>query len=192
MVGGFAACLSLVQVAVDKLVFGAGLLLFVAGPWAGVKYLGYREFGIAAHLFVHSRFRSTVRSSVLLDDLELALRAAGSPEECWRAILKTARSFGLSHVVFVCDGTARHQRLSARTDQELTLHIPLSHSSFVKLSHPFDLAEEADSLGLLAETLHRALASKTAARVVLPRKPAARASAGYSVPIRRGAHPRAS
>lgn len=189
MVGGLAACLSLVQVAVDKMVFAAGVLVFAAGLWAGVKYLGYREFGIAADLFVHSRFRSTVRSCVLLDELEQSLRAANTTEECWLAIVKAARSFGLSHVVFVSDGTQRHQRLSVRTGQELTLHIPLSHSSFIKLTHPFDLAEEADSLGLLAQTLHRSLAPKAEQRVALPRKPAARDDRVYRVPVGHGVHP---
>ena len=91
---GVAACVALLQTTTQSGIARLMIALFCAAVWAGVRYLGYKEFRIAARLLRQSDFRSMIRCQLSLSGYEEALCAARSPEACWRVIRAAGREFG--------------------------------------------------------------------------------------------------
>ena len=158
--GGLAACFSLLQSRTGAA--GGVLVAFGFAVWVGIQYLRYQEFGIAAGWFRRNGLRSTVRSQVCMEKCEESLRAASTPDECWKIVRTLGSEFGFSQVALRLGGKRFHEFLDETGNRHWMLHIPLSESEYVRFMCPFELANAPILIGPLASFLHRNLSKKTA------------------------------
>src|SRR5262249_55761316 len=154
------ACLALLQSITES--GGARLIvaLFCVGVWAGVRYLGYKEFRIAATLVRENDFRSMIRMQVSLSSYDDLLQPAKTPEECWEAIRAAAHEFGFSQAGLHLGGRSFIEQLKPDSQGHWISHVPLSHLEYVQLARGFE--EEAGPLVVaqLIDLLHRRLSEK--------------------------------
>lgn len=93
---GLFAVFSLLQSTLHQQVGGLILVLFAASAWIGVQHLGYAEFSTTRQMFLKGSFRRLIDSNTRLAQLAKALHGAGTLEECWLELSKSARELGFA------------------------------------------------------------------------------------------------
>jgi UDP-GlcNAc:undecaprenyl-phosphate GlcNAc-1-phosphate transferase len=172
--GSVGACFSLLQSAGSPITRGLSVVVFCILVWFGIRYLGYREFALAANLLRHNTLRSLLRSSYSLQGYEELLRAADNTDECWRVIRAIAREFTFAHVELRLCGRTYKEDFAKTTGEKWALQIPLSRSDFVTLGCQVGVSTREPAVAQVADLLHGCLSVKTAA--FLLRVPAANAA----------------
>lgn len=161
---GIAAGLSLVLSSYTSRFGGVALVAFCVVVWLSVQYLGYEEFGAARHLIFGGIFRGTLNANLSISHLETAVRAAGSLDECWGALVETSRSFGFSEASLAFgDHRLAIRIVEANSAECWDLHIPLNHSGHVYLHVPLNSPQPPATISRLVTSVGTVFADKLAA-----------------------------
>ncbi|MBV8807599.1 MAG: undecaprenyl/decaprenyl-phosphate alpha-N-acetylglucosaminyl 1-phosphate transferase [Acidobacteriaceae bacterium] len=158
--GGIGATFSIVQGAAPASTHGLLTVLFCGLVWAGIRYLGYREFALAANLLRQNTLRSMLQSNYSLQAYGESLKAAQTIEECWRLVRAVAREFGFTYVGLRLAGHKYEEQLSSTANADWVLQIPVSDSDYVLFKHQFERSAVL-AISPLADLLHRSLSLKT-------------------------------
>ena len=158
--GGMGAAFSLLQSAgpatTRVLIVGVFCLLV----WAGIRYLGYREFALAANLLRRNTLRSMLQSSYSLQGYEASLMAAQSVEDCWHTVRAIAREFRFGYVQLRLRGLGYEEQLDPSPNAHWVLNIPVSDSDYVLFKYQFDASSAVPAIAALADVIHRSLSAK--------------------------------
>jgi UDP-GlcNAc:undecaprenyl-phosphate GlcNAc-1-phosphate transferase len=159
---GIAATFSLLHSVLHKQIGGFIVVIFCAGIWAGVRYLGYGEFVAARRLTLQGTFRQILHTQLYLKKFEDKLQVAKTGDECWAAIQQAGRDYGFSHLYMYLGGMQYDVQLrDATPERPWTMHIPLSDSEFVNFSHQRESCKHLNlALSSIAEILQRSVGSR--------------------------------
>jgi UDP-GlcNAc:undecaprenyl-phosphate GlcNAc-1-phosphate transferase len=162
--GGIAAALSLLISSGANQAGGIVLVAFCAFVWLAVQYLGYEEFDAARHMIFGAAFRRTLNANLSISQLEMAVKVAGTVDECWGALVETSRSFGFSEASLVFE----ERRLSARLAEAdaakcWELRIPLNGSGHVQLRVPLHSKQPPATIGRFATAVGTVFADRLGA-----------------------------
>jgi UDP-GlcNAc:undecaprenyl-phosphate/decaprenyl-phosphate GlcNAc-1-phosphate transferase len=157
---------------------GAGAIPVIAafGIVLGIalRYLRYEEFGSVRRVLMGGVLRRVFAADLALRELETAVAAAESIEDCWYAVIANGRALGLSHASMQAYG----RKFVARFDEDAaarecwSMRVVLEGAGAIDLDVPFDMApagaaDLANSLrnvlGSRLETLRPKLALAAAA-----------------------------
>jgi UDP-GlcNAc:undecaprenyl-phosphate GlcNAc-1-phosphate transferase len=166
---GIVAGLSLILSSASGRFGGIALVAFCAIVWLAVNYLGYEEFGAAHRMIFGGLFRRILVGNLSIGQMEAAVQAANTPDECWSALVETSRRFGFSQVSIQFND--RHIcALLAEADSGdcWDLHIPLNHSGHVYLRVPMNAALPPATIGRLVTSVGTVFVDKLAAFAVHP------------------------
>jgi UDP-GlcNAc:undecaprenyl-phosphate GlcNAc-1-phosphate transferase len=159
--GGVGAGLSLLQSG-SAMTRGLTLAVFCLLVWTAIRYLGYREFALAANLLRQSTLRSMLQSDYSLQTYEESLAAANNVDECWRTIRQIAREFRFTCVELKIGDHSYEEKLDSSVNGQWMLHIPVSESDYVLFKYQFEASPSVLAIGPLANLLRRSLAAKIA------------------------------
>lgn len=159
---GIAASFSLLHSLVRDRFGGLIIVTFCIVTWAGVRYLGYGEFAVARRLTLQGTFRHILHAQLCLKKLENHLALARTGDECWAAIHEAGREYGFAHLRMYLGGQQYDASLSDTTaDKCWTMHVPLSDSEYVDLTHQREPAKHSPiAVTSIAEILQRTLGSR--------------------------------
>ncbi len=169
---GIIAGLSLLLSSATSHVAGVALVAFCALVWAAVQYLGYEEFDAARHMIFGGIFRRTLNANLSISQLETAVHAAATLDECWDALVQTSRSLGFSEASVQFNGrhlTARFDELDSAECWDL--RIPMNHSGHVYLRVPLHSAQPPATISRLVTAVGTNFANKMASFAVHPATP---------------------
>lgn len=156
---GIAATFSLLHSIFHDQFGGLIIVTFCIVTWACVRYLGYGEFALARRLTLQGTFRHILHAQLCLKKLEEKLALARTCDECWAAIGETGRECGFSQLRMHLGG--RHydmQLVNTTTDRCWTIHVPLSDSEYVNLTHQQESTKHSPiAITSIAEVLQRSL-----------------------------------
>jgi UDP-GlcNAc:undecaprenyl-phosphate GlcNAc-1-phosphate transferase len=159
---GIAAVFSLLHSLLNKHIGGLIIVVFCGVTWAGVRFLGYGEFTIARRLTLQGTFRHIIRAQLYLREFEHKLGVAKTGDECWTVIREAGREYGFSQICMHLGDKQYKVQLSETLPEKCwTMHIPLSDSEFVDLTHQRDFTKNpVVAITTLAEILQRSLGSR--------------------------------
>ncbi len=169
--GGIGASFSLLQSAGPATTRGLVIGLFCLLVWAGIRYLGYREFALAANLLRRNTLRSMLQSSYSLQTYEESLMVAQSVEDCWRTLRAIAREFRFTHVQLRLMGSSFEEQLDTSPNAHWVLNIPVSGSDYVLFKYQFASSSAAVAIAPLANLIHRCLVAKAPTLKLQPLPP---------------------
>jgi UDP-GlcNAc:undecaprenyl-phosphate GlcNAc-1-phosphate transferase len=100
---GFFACMSLL---LTTGTYSRGPILAAFGivVWLALRYFRYDEFDSLRRVFFGGAFRRALRADLSARQLEAAVSAALSIDECWAALQNSGRSLGLSRATMQVNG----------------------------------------------------------------------------------------
>jgi hypothetical protein len=127
-----------------------------------VRYLGYGEFDAARRLTLQGTFRHILHAQLYLKKFENKLALARTEDECWAAIQQAGRDYGFSHLHMNLGGRLYDAQFRDTTgDRCWSMHIPLSNSEYVDLTHQRESCKHLNiALSSIAEILQRSLGSR--------------------------------
>jgi UDP-GlcNAc:undecaprenyl-phosphate GlcNAc-1-phosphate transferase len=158
--GAVGATFSLLQTAGPIMTRGVVVGVFCVLVCGGIRYLGYREFALAANLLRRNTLRSMLRSSYSLQGFEESLKAAQNVEDCWRTIRAIAREFRFSYVQLRLAGLVYEEQVDMSADAHWVLNIPICDSDYVLFKYHFETSSAAVAVAPLANLIHRSLLAK--------------------------------
>jgi UDP-GlcNAc:undecaprenyl-phosphate/decaprenyl-phosphate GlcNAc-1-phosphate transferase len=161
---GVAATFSLLQSLLHNRFGGLIIVLFCVATWAGVRYLGYSEFGTARLLALQGTFRHILHAQLYLTAFEKKLRLAKTPEECWWVIREAGKEYGFVGMRMFLQHTLYETQLKdTSAGKSWTIRISLSDSEYVNLTHERESSVQTMlAITSLAEILQRALGGRAA------------------------------
>jgi UDP-GlcNAc:undecaprenyl-phosphate GlcNAc-1-phosphate transferase len=156
---GVAATFSLLQSLLHKQFGGVIIVLFCTATWAGVRYLGYSEFGTARLLALQGTFRHILHAQLYLTHFEKKLTAAKTRGECWDVIREAGRAYGFIKVRMLLGETVYEEQLKdTGPEKSWTMRISLSDSEYVNLTHERESSVQTMlAITSLADILQRCL-----------------------------------
>ena len=160
--GGVGAAFSLLQSAGPATSRGLIVAVFCFLVWLGIRYLGYREFALAANLLRRNTLRSMLQSSYSLQGYEESLKAAETAEDCWHTVRSVAREFRFAYVELKLGGGVYEEQLDTSSKANWVLDIPVSESEYVLFKYQFDASSPVLAIAPLANLLRRSLSAKVA------------------------------
>lgn len=157
-----AAVFSLLHSLLQNRIGGLIIVVFCVVTWAGIRYLSYGEFAVARRLTLQGTFRHIVHAQLCLKNFEGRLALARTGDECWAAIREAGRDYGFSQLHMHLGGRQYDAQLSDATPQKCwTMHIPLSDSEYVNLTHERESTKRTMiAITSFAEIVQRSLASR--------------------------------
>jgi len=136
---GLCAALSLLQSFAHERFGGLIIVLFCAGVFIGVQYLGYAEFEMARRLVLAGNFRRTLNAELQLSTFREDLAAAATPEQCWKVLQRTYSEFGFNEIRFkVADRLYTHTTNSHHDGNVWTVRIRVSENDYINFSREFN------------------------------------------------------
>ena len=146
----------------NKQVGGLIVVSFCVVTWTGLRYLAYGEFATARRLTLQGTFRHIVHAQLYLKKFEDKLTVARTGDECWAAIEQLGRDYECSELTMQLGGRRYGAELRpAARNRCWTMHIPLSNSEYIDLTHPRDSSKHLNiALSSVAEILQRSLGSR--------------------------------
>jgi UDP-GlcNAc:undecaprenyl-phosphate GlcNAc-1-phosphate transferase len=161
-VAGTAAALSLaLQKADISHMGGVVLVLFCAIAWLGIRQLGYAEFGTAGRMLLAGNFQQSLDARLRVATFEQELQATTSLEECWRCILKTARTFDFVEVRLSVSGSIYQERLrDFDGDLFWTLRVPLPGIGYINFTRPHESAVLVMGVAPFVDAVRKTIAVK--------------------------------
>ena len=136
---GVCATLSLLQGFVYERFEGAIIILFCAGAWIGVHYLGYAELGMARRMVFAGNFRRHLNAELQLSTFRKDLAAAVTPDQCWQLLQHTYSEFGFNEIRFRLGGRLyTHTTNGHHVANTWTVRIRLSENDYLNLSREFE------------------------------------------------------
>jgi UDP-GlcNAc:undecaprenyl-phosphate GlcNAc-1-phosphate transferase len=160
---GVAACLSLLLSSAERQIGGVAVVAFCIVVWLAIQYLGYEEFDTARHMIFGGIFRGTLNANLSISQLETAVRAAGTLDECWGALVETSRDFGFSEASLEFDGRRLNTRLIEIDPAKCwDLRVPLNHSGHVHLRVPLHSKQPPATVSRFVTSIGSVFATKLA------------------------------
>jgi len=160
---GAAAALSLLVGAPGSRLGGFAVVAFCAIVWLGIQYLDYEEFDAGRQIIFGGLFRRTLNGNLSINQLESSVRAAGTLDECWGALLVISRSCGFSEASLQFNGVHLTARLVEVSPADCwDLRIPLNHSGHVYLRVPMSSQQPPATIGRLVNSVGTVFAGKLA------------------------------
>jgi hypothetical protein len=137
------------------------MALFCATTLLFVRSLGYVEFGAARDVLLGGAVRRLLGARILLQNLDSALTAATTPNDCWVAIRDACRYLGFHHVrVHLLDEVYQEQLGVESGAAGWTLRIPLSQTDYVNCARRADCAITTTGIAAFADLLGTKLRAK--------------------------------
>ena len=159
-VGGLGAVLSLSESMMHNRVAGLAILLSGVAIWAGIRYLKYAEF-IAAGRFLFAGLRPMLGAHVKLELLQQALESAGSVEECWTALDRSALELGYSQLTASLNGRRFSTTMPGAADgSHWQMRLNLPSGCFVNITQSQGSSEPPILVIPFVELLRRVLPAK--------------------------------
>lgn len=158
--GGIGASFSLLQSAAPATTRGLIVAVFCFLVWGGIRYLGYREFALAAKLLRRNTLRSMLQSDFSLQNYEESLRAAETIEDCWFTVRAIAREFIFTDVELRLGERTYKEQIDKSATGHWLLQIPLSDSEYVRFNYQLGTSTGGLAVAQLADLLHRCLSVK--------------------------------
>lgn len=160
-VGGLGALLSVLEsVAQSRLALGI-LALFCAVTLLFVRSLGYVEFGVARDVLLGGGVRRLLGAHIHLQNLENAIAAAATPNDCWVAIVEACRHLGFHDVrAHLLNEHYQAQFDSAPPTGGWTMRIPLSETDYVNCGRRAECAMATTGIAGFADLLGTKLRAK--------------------------------
>jgi UDP-GlcNAc:undecaprenyl-phosphate GlcNAc-1-phosphate transferase len=93
-----AATVAVLQTILRPRLASVLLLLFLGVIVLGLKFLGYKEFGILGRFLFHGEFRQALRARIDLSEYEESLGAAKTLDECWTVLQGACRHGDFNYV----------------------------------------------------------------------------------------------
>ena len=149
-------------------------IAFCIAVWLALRYLQYEEFESVRRVCFGGVLRGALAGDLAVRQLETAIQAAQSLDECWFALRSSGRGLGLSAASMQIGGRTFAGRFadSGNAEAGWTLRIPLEGVGSIELELPF--GPTPASVARLANSLRTVLASK----LQIVRPPRAFAAAG--------------
>ncbi len=161
MVCGLCAALSLLQSFARERFGGVIIVLFCAGVWSGVQYLGYAEFQMARRMIMAGNFRRQLNAELRLSMFHEHLAAAATPNECWEVLRHSYSEFGFNEIRFkLGDRLYTHTINGHHIANTWTVRIQLSKNEYLNLSREFETEAPPIVTGY-TDAIGRALCRKT-------------------------------
>jgi UDP-GlcNAc:undecaprenyl-phosphate GlcNAc-1-phosphate transferase len=140
---------------------GGAVVAFCAIIWLAVRYLGYEEFNMARRMIFGGFLRRLLNANLSVTQFEQAIQAARTVDECWKALLETSRTFGMSAATLRLHGREFTATLAETAPAECwSLGIPLDGAGHLDLAVPFRPGQPPPTIGPLAIALRTVLAPK--------------------------------
>ena len=135
-------------------------IAFCIAIWLSLRYLRYEEFDSVRRVCFGGVLRSALAGDLAVRQLEAAIHAAQSLDECWFALRSSGRSLGLSGASLQVGGRTFSGRFSdsGTTEASWSLRVPVEGVGMIELEIPF--GPTPASVGRLANSLGTVLASK--------------------------------
>ncbi len=159
---GIGASFALLQsIARSRYVALVVAVLFICVIWAGIRYLGYKEFALAGRVLRIRTFQRVVDEQLAMENFASALRAADSPEACWHAIREHYSGLGFSAVHFQVNGTIFREWPPHVAEPEYwKIRVGFSENGFIELARDFRSGDLHSTVVPLADLLRGALAER--------------------------------
>lgn len=136
---GLCAALSLLQSFLHERYGGAIIVLFCAGVWVGIHYLGYTEFEMARRVILTGNFRRRLNAELQLSTFRDNLAAALTPDECWEVLQNNYSEFGFNEIRFKLGGHLfTHTTNGHHNANTWTVRMNLSENNYLNLSREYD------------------------------------------------------
>jgi UDP-GlcNAc:undecaprenyl-phosphate GlcNAc-1-phosphate transferase len=135
-------------------------IAFCIAIWLALRYLQYDEFESVRSVCFGGLLRSALAADLAVRQLEEAIEAAQSLDECWFALRSSGRSLGLSGANMQIGGTTFSGRFSDSgiTEAGCSLRVPLEGAGSIELEIPF--GSTPVSVDRLVNSLRTVLAPK--------------------------------
>jgi UDP-GlcNAc:undecaprenyl-phosphate GlcNAc-1-phosphate transferase len=101
LVCGAGALLSLAQQCLHRRFSALVILIFCGAVWAGIRYLGYVEFGFARRFFATGTLFRLIDDQIKLHALEKSLSTARTESEAFDMVRRTCNDLGFTEVLVV-------------------------------------------------------------------------------------------
>jgi len=131
----------------------------------GINRLGYVEFSAARRTFSGSFMRRAVQDEIYLHELELALKQAGTIDDCWVIIRSVSTELNFSFARFECKGHSYQEHFIRSTVQpSCHIHLAFGDQGYLSLALP----PEAAIPRVMMAALHRVHSSVGERVALLP------------------------
>ena len=155
------AALSVLQAVAQSRFAVAILVVFCLGAAAGVRLLGYAEFGVARRVLLGGGLRRAFQEEIRLQRLSESIHSAATVHDCWSLLRDAAPAFGFSTIEVRILGEYYRSQPHARDPASAwTLHIPVSERDYILCSTPVGERQHAPVAGRFADTVANALRLK--------------------------------
>lgn len=112
---------------------GPMLVIFCSVALAGIRHLGYPEFGAAGKVLNTGTLRLLLNRHITLAAFTKEMQTASTPEACWHAIHRSYRSFGFSAARASLQGSVFQDGVGSPGHELWKLSIPLPEGDSVEL-----------------------------------------------------------
>ncbi len=141
---------------------GVAIVLFCAGAWTGIHYLGYIEFGVAGRMFVEGAFSRHLNTNIALKNFETRLNSAATPAECWQVIQDSGKEFGFHTMDMALAGRRFEYRNGGVPERSWMVRIPLSAADFIELTRGFEAHSQHSVVEPFADSIRKTIEPKLA------------------------------
>lgn len=132
---GVAAFLSLLQSFANYQFRGLTILVFFSLVFAGVNYLGYVELTAARRTLSRKTILRVVKEEIYLQELEHALAAAHTADDCWAVVKKACNDMHFASVQMYLNGDSYTEEfLSREFEQTWKMNLVTGRSSHLILT----------------------------------------------------------
>ncbi len=136
---------------------GPVLVIFCVVSLAGIRYLGYAEFGAAGQILCNGSLRLLLSRQIALSAFTKEMQSASSPEACWLAIRQNYRSFGFAGVRARMQGQVLQDGVESSAPQLWRLSIPLSDGDSIEFCREAGASLCPTGAGAFAEVVGQML-----------------------------------
>jgi len=132
---GVAAFLSLLQSFASYQIRGLTILVFCSLVFAGINYLGYVELSAARRTLSRKMILRIVKEEIYLQELELSLSTANTPDECWTVVRTACNDMHFASAQMYLHGDSYAEEFIAReTEPSWKMNLVMGRSSYLTLT----------------------------------------------------------
>ncbi|HTM51720.1 MAG TPA: MraY family glycosyltransferase [Bryobacteraceae bacterium] len=158
--GGLSALFSVAASVVPARFSGVILALFILTAWVFVRSLRYVEFKVARKILLGGGVRRMLGAEIHLENLENALSAATTPNDCWMAIREACRHLAIHRVRVSLLGEIYEEQFVPGKWSCWTIRIPVSDQDYVNCERALGCQIETIGIASLADLLGGALRAR--------------------------------
>jgi len=160
---GLGAALSLLQSMAQSGINGLILVVFCGVTWAGVRHLGYFEFGLAGRFLLGGQARRALHSEIVVHQLETDLNRARTEREYFERAAARASHLGIEVAGASLNGKFFSNPAAAPPGRGWQVRILLHDEDYIDLARGNSAETRTVSPGLLVDVLVRTLPGRLGA-----------------------------